>query len=87
MSPKEVYLSIKAHKAREDAFYGRVSGFVATLANVAGHGPKKAIKPQELYKPQLQPVKQERELTPQDIRERQRDLKEHVERLRKEVER
>lgn len=88
MSPKEAYLSIKASKAREDAFYGRMAGFVATLANVAGSGPKKPIKPEQLYKPQLSPVKQpKRESTPEDTRAAQRSLKEHVESLIKEVSR
>jgi hypothetical protein len=53
MSPKEAYLSIKANKSRQDEERSLMASFVATLANVAGNGPKKPIKPKDLYKPQL----------------------------------
>lgn len=84
MAPREAYLSIKAAKAREDRHYGQLAVFVATLANVAGSGPKKRIKPDDLYKPNLKPPRaspEKRAETPEDVRARQRDLKKHVESL------
>ncbi len=80
MTPKEAYWEIKAQKAREDRHYGQMAVFVAALYNVSG--PKKAIKAQDLYKPNFPPKKSRgRQETPEERRARQRDLKKHVEGL------
>ncbi len=78
MTPKEAYWEIKAQKAREDRHYRQMAVFVAALYNVSG--PKKAIKPEQLYQPNF-PKKKRREETPEERRTRQRDLKKHVESL------
>lgn len=51
MTPAEAYLEIKAHKARSDEHYGFLARVYAGLINV--QGPKKPIKPEDLYTPQL----------------------------------
>lgn len=53
MTPAEAYLEIKAHKAREDAYYGFWARVSACQINV--QGPKKPIKPEDLYTPHLRP--------------------------------
>jgi hypothetical protein len=63
MTPKEVYLSIKASKAREDRHYSQMAQWVALLANASGN-LKSRMKPEKLYQPNLveakpQPTKEE----------------------------
>ncbi len=82
LAPKEAYLSIKAAKAREDAHYSQMAVFVSVLANVAGSGPKQAIKPEQLYEPQLARKKPgQAKKTPKEDAASRRDLKQEIERL------
>jgi hypothetical protein len=53
LTPAEAYLSIKAHKSNQDDHARQVAGWVATLANVAGRGPKRPLKPETLWQPNL----------------------------------
>lgn len=54
--------------------------FVATLANVAGSGPKKAINPGDLFEPQLSHSPKSKP-TARDVAETKRDLKDEIARL------
>jgi hypothetical protein len=66
LTPKETYLSIKAYKSRQDHHYQQLALFVSVLANVAGSGPKKPIRADQLYTPQLTQQKDRTKPIPTD---------------------
>ena len=57
MTPAEAYLEVKAHKHREDAYYGFWAAATAASVNSGASRPKKALKPEDLYRPHLVPRK------------------------------
>lgn len=81
MTPRESYLSVKAHKSRQDQHYGQMAAFVATLYNA--HGNKKKVKPKDLYEPNLArpSSKPEEGLDEAAKRRRKRERRERIQAL------
>ena len=78
MTPKEVFLSVKASRARQDRQYQQFAEFVAYIVNASGN-LKKDVTPDALYTPLLKPTAVKH--TEADILAQKRAMKEELDKL------